>query len=90
MAGASWLAKLPEAAKFAAAIGCPRMVTYIAASSATPKAELRALYKKRFTAAAQVLAEHNVRLGLEFLGPLHIRKARARRACIWPGQHVRA
>jgi sugar phosphate isomerase/epimerase len=69
------LEKLKPAAKFAAAIGCPRMVTYIMSSSPTPKEELRALYQKRFTAAARILADSNVRLGLEFLGPLHLRKA---------------
>jgi sugar phosphate isomerase/epimerase len=67
--------KLPEVARFAAAIGCPRMATWIMSSSVTPKDELRSLYKKRFSAAAAVLAEHKVRLGLEFLGPLHIRKS---------------
>jgi len=69
------LAKLPDSARFAAAIGCPRMVTYILSSSDTPKEELRALYKQRFTACAQVLAQSGVRLGLEFLGPLQFRKA---------------
>ncbi len=69
------LAKLPESAKFAADVHCPRMVTYILPSSDTPKPELRALYVKRFTASAQVLAKYNVRLGLEFLGPLHFRHA---------------
>ncbi len=69
------LAKLGATAKFAAEIGCPRMVTWISSSSATPKPELRALYKKRFQAAAKVLEGAGVRLGLEFLGPLHIRKA---------------
>jgi sugar phosphate isomerase/epimerase len=49
------------------------MITYIMPSSDTPKDELRRIYKQRFTAGAQVLAEHNVRLGLEFLGPLHFR-----------------
>lgn len=68
------LKKLGEQARFAAAVGCPRMVTWIMASSQTPKNELRALYKKRFSAAARILAEHNVRLGLEFLGPLQHRK----------------
>ena len=34
----------------------------------------RALYLKRFQAAAEILARSSVRLGLEFLGPLHIRK----------------
>jgi len=68
------LPKLKQAAEFAAAIGCPRMVTYIMSSSPTPKEELREIYKKRFTEAARILAGSNVRLGLEFLGPLHIRK----------------
>ena len=66
--------KLGDAASFSAAIGCPRMVTWLMPSSKTPKAELRALYLKRFRACADVLARSHVRLGLEFLGPLHLRK----------------
>ncbi len=68
------LASLSDAAAFAAAIQCPRMITWIMSSSDTPKDELRRLYKQRFTASARILAQHNVRLGLEFLGPLHLRK----------------
>jgi sugar phosphate isomerase/epimerase len=68
------LADLPQAARFAAAVHCPRMITWIMPSSQTPKAELRALYKQRFTESARILAQSNVRLGLEFLGPLHLRK----------------
>lgn len=64
---------LDEAAKFAAAIGCHRMTVVFPAGSQTPKEELRKTYKERYTAVAAVLARHNVRLGLEFLGPLHIR-----------------
>lgn len=67
------MAKLRPAAQFAAQIKCPRMVTYIFPSSDTPAAELRATYKKRFTEVAQVLADQDVRLGLEFLGPLEFR-----------------
>jgi sugar phosphate isomerase/epimerase len=69
------LAMLPDAATFASAIGCPRMTTYIMSSSDTPKAELRKIYLQRFRACANVLARSHVRLGLEFLGPLHIRRA---------------
>jgi sugar phosphate isomerase/epimerase len=69
----SGLAKLEDAAAFAAIIGCPRMVTVLPPSSATPKAEFRALLKSRLTAIAKVLQASNVRLGLEFLGPLHFR-----------------
>ncbi|HTT63050.1 MAG TPA: sugar phosphate isomerase/epimerase family protein [Bryobacteraceae bacterium] len=68
------LDKLDDASAFSAAIGCPRMITWIMPSSKTPKAELRALYLKRFSACADVLARAHVRLGLEFLGPLHLRQ----------------
>ena len=70
----SSLTKLEPAARFAKAIDCPRMITYIMPSSETPKEELRRVYKQRFTESAQVLARSDVRLGLEFLGPLHFRK----------------
>lgn len=69
------LPKLETAARFAAGIGCPRMVTWILSSTPTPKPELRKIYKARFQASAEILARSGVRLGLEFLGPLHIRKA---------------
>jgi sugar phosphate isomerase/epimerase len=68
------LPKIEEASHFAAAIGCPRMMTYIMPSSDTPKEELRRIYKQRFTESARILAKSGVRLGLEFLGPLHLRK----------------
>ena len=68
------LTHLEDAAQFAAAIGCPRMMTYLMPSSDTPKKELRALYKERFTRSADILARSHVRLGLEFLGPLHLRR----------------
>jgi len=69
------LTQLDAAAQFAAAIHCPRMITYIMPSSDTPKDELRQTYKQRFTESAHILARSNVRLGLEFLGPLEFRKA---------------
>lgn len=69
------LKALPKAAQFAQAIGCPRMVTWILSSTQTPKEELRQTLKRRFQAAAEILDKFSVRLGLEFLGPLHIRKA---------------
>jgi len=70
----SSLARLDAAARFAAAIDCPRMITYIMPSSDTPKDELRQTYKQRFRECARILARSNVRLGLEFLGPLQLRK----------------
>ena len=68
------LANLNEAAQFLVALGSPRMSTYIMPSSERPKAEQRKTYKERFQAAADILARSHVRLGLEFLGPLHLRK----------------
>jgi sugar phosphate isomerase/epimerase len=70
------LAKLDDCARFAAAIHCPRMMTYLLSSSDTPREQLAATYRDRFTKSARILAKYNVRLGLEFLGPLHIRKAK--------------
>jgi sugar phosphate isomerase/epimerase len=66
--------KLREAAVFCAEIGCPRMMTWIMSSSDTPKDELRKVYQERFTEAGHALDDAKVRLALEFLGPLHIRK----------------
>lgn len=67
------LVKLEEVAPFCAAVGCPRMMTYLMPSSDTPKDELRRLYKKRLSACADVLARSHCRLGLEFLGPAQLR-----------------
>jgi len=67
--------KLDDAAKFSAAIGCNRMVVVMPPASATPKDELRRTLKERFTAIGEVLARHQIRLGFEFLGPLHFRTA---------------
>jgi sugar phosphate isomerase/epimerase len=76
------LAKLGEAAKFSAAINCPRMTTWIMSSTDTPKPELWKIYRSRFSACAKIVGEHGLRIGLEFLGPLHIRK-RSPHEFIW-------
>ena len=67
------LAGLDEAAKFAAAIECPRLLGLLPPASQTPKAELRKVLKDRLAAVSGILLRSNVRLGLEFLGPLHFR-----------------
>jgi len=68
------LKKLGEPAHFAAALGCPRMIDWVMPSSDTPKAELRKIFRDRFSACAAILASHQVRLGLEFVSPVHLRK----------------
>lgn len=65
---------LEPAAKFAAAIGCPRMTTWIPPSSEVPKPELRKTLQRRFARSAAILSRSGVRLGLEFIGPLHSRQ----------------
>jgi sugar phosphate isomerase/epimerase len=64
---------LEEAAKFANAIGCNRMTSVMPSGTRADPEELRKTAKERLTAIGQVLARNNIRLGLEFLGPLHIR-----------------
>lgn len=64
---------LPEAAKFAAGIGCARMTTWVMPSFDVPKSEMWKLLRGRFGAIAKVLADYDVRFGLEYIGPLHLR-----------------
>jgi sugar phosphate isomerase/epimerase len=68
--------------KFAAAIGCHRMMVVIPPATETPKDEMRQRLKKRFETIGVVLSRHSVRCGFEFLGPLHFRQ-RAPHEFIW-------
>src|SRR6185436_1823447 len=68
---------LAEDAAFTASVGCTKMMLVLPASTATPKAEMRKLAVDRLSAIADVLKTSNVRLGLEFLGPLYFRTGRA-------------
>ena len=65
---------LSDAVQFAAAIGCPRMSTWMLPSSPMPKAELRRIYLDRLRAVCEILARSHVRLALEFVSPVHLRK----------------
>jgi sugar phosphate isomerase/epimerase len=71
------LKPLAEDAAFCAAIGCSRMMVVLPASTTQPKDEQRKLARDRFAAISDVLQKSNVRLGLEFLGPLYFRAGRA-------------
>jgi sugar phosphate isomerase/epimerase len=70
----STLAQLEPAAQFGVALGCPRMATYIVPSAELPYREQRALFLKRLRRVADILARSHVRLGLEFVSPVHLRK----------------
>jgi sugar phosphate isomerase/epimerase len=76
------MAMLEDSAKFVSAVGCGRMMMVLPAASATPADDLRKTLKERLTAVGALLARQNVRLGLEFLGPLMFR-ARAPHEFIW-------
>ena len=65
--------RLADAAPFLAAVNCPRLMAVLPPASATPKPEYRKLLKDRLSAVSEVLLRSKVRLGLEFLGPLHFR-----------------
>lgn len=78
----SGMKKLGDAVRFAEAIGCPCMLGILPPSSSTPKVELHKLLKERLAAIAEVLRQSNLRLSLEFLGPLHFR-SRAPFEFIW-------
>ena len=64
------LAELPETAKAARAVGADRCSTWIMPISDTLAFQANFdMHKTRLRACAEVLAEHDCRLGLEFVGP---------------------
>lgn len=69
------LKKLNEAVAFCAAIQCPAMLGILPPASKTEKTELRKIIRDRLSAVSEILLRAKLRLGLEFLGPLHFRTA---------------
>ena len=68
---------LPAQATALEAVGCTRCIIWIfSASDTLEKEENYALHVKRLSAAAAILKEHGIRLGLEFIGPYPARKDR--------------
>src|SRR5688572_18488043 len=70
------LRRLDDAAKFIAAVDCPRMMAVLPPAADKPKPEMRKMVKDRLAAISEILLKSKVRLGLEFLGPLHLRTAK--------------
>jgi len=72
------LPKLDEDAAFCRAIGCSRFQLVLGPTTLNgqSKAERWTLVQRRLSAIGAVLAKHDVRLGLEFLGPLVFRTRR--------------
>ncbi len=66
---------LDEAAAFASAVGCRKMMAVLPTTSADtiPIADFRKTLRDQIAGFAETLAKYDLRLGLEFLGPLQFR-----------------
>lgn len=63
-----------EDCRFAAAIGCPRIMIVMRSSSDTPKDEWRKITLDRAKAMSPAMERHGVKIGFEFFGPAVARK----------------
>lgn len=70
----STLPGLDAMAHFAAQIDCPRMTARLDPSGPLPKPAWRKIQLRRLRAVVEILARHNVRLALEFVGSADIRR----------------
>lgn len=76
---AAYQAGLPhmeQAIAFGAALGCRVAVVGLPPSSDLPKPEQQALYQRRLAPCLDVMARHGVRLAVEAISPLHLRRAK--------------
>ncbi|MGM1046641.1 MAG: sugar phosphate isomerase/epimerase family protein [Bacillota bacterium] len=67
------ISQLPAAAAAASALGCTRCCTYVLPSTDYPGAHFMAVATKRLRICANILGAYGIRLGLEFVGPHHLR-----------------
>ncbi len=67
------LVKLASSAKAAQDLGCTRCCTYILPSTDLKSAQFMSLAIKRLKVCAEVLGSYDIRLGLEYVGPHHLR-----------------
>jgi len=69
------LFELKKTAELASDVGCSRASTYIMSFSDRLSFEENfSFHRERISQAAEILADHNISLGLEFLGPKTIRE----------------
>ena len=83
---AEGLAKMSAHAKAAAELKVDSCCTWISSSSDKPFMENWKFHVDRLGPCAKALAEFGLRLGLEYLGPYHIRRARPHEFVFTPGQ----
>ncbi|WP_219836244.1 sugar phosphate isomerase/epimerase [Paenibacillus sp. R14(2021)] len=69
------LARLSEEAAAAAALGCQVCCTYVLPATDYKAAHFMVLATRRLRICAQILGAYGIRLGLEFVGPHHLRTA---------------
>ncbi|SDW90306.1 sugar phosphate isomerase/epimerase [Paenibacillus sp. CF384] len=69
------LSKLAEEAAAAAALGCTRCCTYVLPATNFKAAHFTVLATRRLRTCAQILGAYGISLGLEFVGPHHLRSA---------------
>ncbi|MBW7455585.1 sugar phosphate isomerase/epimerase family protein [Paenibacillus sepulcri] len=69
------LTKLTQAAAAAASLGCTSCCTYVLPATDYKAAHFMALATRRIRICAQILGAYGIRLGLEFVGPHHLRTA---------------
>lgn len=67
------LQNLAASAEAAQALGCTSCCTYILPSTDEKAAHFMALATRRLRICAQILGAYGIRLGLEFVGPHHLR-----------------
>ena len=67
------LVELADEAAAAAVVGCTRCCTYILPSVDEPSAHFMIVATRRMRVCAQILGAFGIRLGLEFVGPHHLR-----------------
>ncbi len=67
------LTQLTKDAEAASALGCTTCCTYVLPSTDLNAAHFMALATKRLRLCADILGTHGIRLGLEFVGPHHLR-----------------
>ena len=67
------LAKLPALAKLSQDLDCSRWCTWVMPATDEPASEYGARSIARFAEIGRILTDNGIRLGLEFLGPKHLR-----------------
>jgi sugar phosphate isomerase/epimerase len=72
------LKTLADDAAFVSAVGCKKMMVVLSATAPTAKDEYRKVVVERMSAVSEVLQKANLRLGMEFLGPLYMRQGPGR------------